>query len=142
MAELKYEQIFENNPKGLFIKLKARKPGETREVTYKTLFDTGAEVSGVTQKVVDDLGLEKVKEVSMVDANGNNFMRPTYKVDFIIPTKPDTYDFCDIEVPLATSTQREDILLGMNVLSQCSFSLVKGGHDYKLVLEIDIDKIS
>lgn len=142
MPNLKYEQTFGSNPKGLFIKLKARKPGETREVIYKTLFDTGAEISGVTQKVVDDLGLEKIKEVSMVDANGNTFMRPTYKVDLRIPTKPSTYEFRGVEVPLAASTQGEDILLGMNILSQCSFSLVKADADYKLILEIYPEKIS
>lgn len=141
MAELKYVQVFENNPKGLFIKLKANKPNENRVVTYKTLFDTGAEISGITQKVVEDLGLEKVKEIEMRDASGHVINVPTFDVIIVIPTEPSEFAF-HIEVPLAVSTQREDILLGMNILNQCSFSLEKGENDYKLTLEIDTDQIS
>jgi len=138
MAELKYEQVFENNPKGLFIRVKAKKTDENRVVSYKTLFDTGAEISGITQKVVDDLGLKKVKDIEMRDASGHIINVPTYYVDIVIPTKPSEFSF-HVEVPLAVSTQSEDILLGMNILSQCSFSLEKRENDYKLTLVIETD---
>jgi predicted aspartyl protease len=138
MAELKYKQVFENNPKGLFIKLKAKNPDENRVVLYKTLFDTGAEISGITQKVVDELGLKKVKDIEMRDASGHVINVPTYYVDIVIPTKPNEFSF-HVEVPLAVSTQSEDILLGMNILSQCSFSLEKRENDYKLTLEIETE---
>lgn len=139
MPTLEYKKTFDTNPKGLFLKLKAKKPDGNRELNYKALFDTGAEISGITQKVVDDLGLEKVKIVEMRDASGHIEMVSTFYIDIIIPTNPSVFIFNRVEVPLMRSTQGEDILLGMNILSQCSFSLKKEIDCYTLSLEIDTD---
>lgn len=121
MNEFIFKQEFAKEPSALFIKMSARKPSTELKRTYKALVDTGAQISGISEELVNDLALTKVKEVPMVDANGNTIMRPTFKVDLIIPGSPQEYCFLDVEVPLAGSTQGEKILLGMNILNKGSF---------------------
>lgn len=138
MGEFIFKKDFEKEPTGLFIKMKVRKDSEGREVTYKALVDTGAQISGISEKVVKDLKLAKVKEVEMGDANGKSFIRPTFLVDLIIPGEPQKFIFPHVEVPLAGSTQGEDILLGMNVLNKGSFQFENHDGIYSMTFKIQV----
>ncbi len=139
MKEFVFRQEFTNAPSGLFVKMYARKPSQERRKMYKALVDTGLQITGISKRIVDEFSLEKVREVDMVDANGNTHKRPTFLVDLIIPGSPEEYSFISVEAPLSTATQGEDILLGMNILKRGSFSFENLGEKYVMTFKININ---
>ncbi|MCG8624606.1 MAG: hypothetical protein MJE68_21750 [Proteobacteria bacterium] len=117
-----------------------KKPASIQEMrAYRALLDTGAQLSMLTQKVVDNEGLFPIGTDSIVGVGGVIANRPHYLVDIhltvphgVSQTDEDGQQEAAVferpfhEVTLALLQDIPysfDILLGMDILEKCYLSL-------------------
>lgn len=85
---------------------------------YVALWDTGATLSAISKKVVDDLGLVPFKPGMVYHAGGN---QPTnlYKINILLPSGLGFHTRTVMEAVLKDC----DMLIGMDIISQGDFAL-------------------
>ncbi len=89
---------------------------------YKSLWDTGANRSAVSQKVVSDLGLETVAYMQNYTAGGM-VLSSNHLVNLVLPNGIEIASLivscCDID--------GADVLIGMDVINKCDFAITNEG---------------
>lgn len=83
-------------------------------VSYKALWDTGANGTVVSEKIVKDLGLKPVGKTKCYHANGESIVNE-YIINLYLPNK--------VAIPLLRVTEGSltagfDVLIGMDVITQ------------------------
>lgn len=90
---------------------------------YTAIWDTGATGSVISQKVVEELGLQPAGFVPVYHAGGNS-MSPWYKVNIMLPNN---VGFSEIKVTQAILSD-VDVLIGMDIISLGDFSITNVNH--------------
>ena len=89
-----------------------------RARSYKALWDTGSDLTGITHKVVDQLGLRAIHELPLMTAGGER-MSKIYAVNLILPNglkKLIRAVECNMDDDI-------DVLIGMDVITQGDFAI-------------------
>ena len=93
---------------------------------YSAIWDTGATNSGITKKVVDDLGLKPTGLVEVSHAKGRS-MTNTYLVNIYLPSEVTIGQVRVTEVELLSDNlpegKRPQILVGMDVIGMGDFAV-------------------
>ncbi len=84
---------------------------------YNALWDTGASISGINKKVVDDLGLKKVNRILASSARGRRRMTDVYCCVIKIS---DALFYLPV---LMCNPSNADILIGMDIISRGDLAL-------------------
>ena len=86
--------------------------------TFRALWDTGANCSAISTRVVMLLGLVPVSKESMTHAGGQSIV-DIYSVGIVLPN--------NVLVPLVDVFESDfssfDVLIGMDIISQCDLSV-------------------
>jgi predicted aspartyl protease len=82
--------------------------------TVRAMVDTGATISGITSRMIDQMGLNPQREDEFTSANGNG-LSPIYVFDVVFPGGK---VFENIEAVEICGDGHSDFLIGMNILSQ------------------------
>ncbi len=120
-------------------------PGDTfdPQKTYDSLLDTGAQRSLISQKVVDDVGLDAIGDAYITPVNGTPIrsLRYRIRIDIPITTVQATEDGRQQEMetsvrgvnnieavlfPDQYQPANHDVLLGMDFLSALHFTMFRG----------------
>ena len=90
--------------------------------TFRALWDTGATCSAISARVVMLLGLMPVSKETVTHAGGQSVV-DIYSVGIVLPN--------NILVPLVDVFEGDfssfDVLIGMDIISQCDFSVSNVG---------------
>jgi len=95
-------------------------PNPIQTKPYFALWDTGASDSGITQKVIDELGLKKEND-KPIEVNGpdGKFMTDIYYCAIMLPNK---VVLSAVKV-FRNKISQADILIGMDIITQGDFAL-------------------
>ena len=86
---------------------------------YTAIWDTGATSSCITQRIVDDLGLQSVGSQRLSTANGF-VMSNTYLVAFMLPNNTLVENVLASCADLSPDT---DVLIGMDIITLGNFAV-------------------
>lgn len=92
-----------------------------RYYSDNTLWDTGAQVTVISQKVVEQLGLRPYSKGILVGIGGDNESK-TYLIHVLLPNG---FLACDVEA--YSGDIDDDILIGMDVISLTDFIITNVG---------------
>ena len=127
----------------------AHKPGEQNDTahTFMALLDTGAQASGISQTVVDKVGLTPISWGNVVGVSGV-VETPIFLLDIGITIAEQTqhpdgstiesvfgkaFEMRQVSLLDFGSQSQFDILLGMDVIMACNLS-IHSGHAYTLCI--------
>ncbi|MCL2261071.1 MAG: retroviral-like aspartic protease family protein [Fibromonadales bacterium] len=98
---------------------------------FNALWDTGAEGSVISERVVQMLGLEPTGKARVHHANGESIVN-TYSVYILLPNKVVFY------IPMATEgvLTVTDVLIGMDIISRGDFTITAPENKTKLSFQI------
>ncbi len=103
---------------------------DSSERSYGALFDTGAQRTMVSPKVVEEAGLEAISYTSIVPVSGKPIQTPKYRINLGIPiTQGSARLLVATELEVARLPYRPnnfDILLGMDFLTIFHFTMYDG----------------
>lgn len=95
-------------------------PGVTRQMhPFAGIWDTGASASAISQKVVDTCGLSPTGMTKVQTAAGVEDAE-TYLVNIALPN---SVGFAMLQVTKANLGDLNDVLIGMDIISQGDFSI-------------------
>jgi len=93
--------------------------GDCKKFTeYKAVWDTGATITSISEKIVGELGLQPVGVKKVHYVNGTDYV-PNYYVDIALPNK-----FIVPELIVVSGRcQEDDVLIGMDIINLGSFAI-------------------
>ena len=118
-----------------------RKPSHNKQ--WKAMWDTGSTLSGITQEIVDLLGLTPIKKLTAHTSNGSVLV-DVYKVSLVLPNN---IMVGNVAVSCNNMDDDIDVLIGMNVIRLGDFALTnkdrKSTFSFRVpsIEEIDFQKI-
>lgn len=86
---------------------------------FRSIWDTGATFSMVSQRVVHDLGLKTDGYVTLHHAGGEAVGVPTYRADFLLYNN---VQFADVRVGLV-NVRDIDVIIGMDIINRGDFAV-------------------
>lgn len=89
------------------------------EIKVKGLIDTGANGSCISRRLVEACRLEKKSAITVFSIQGESEV-PVYEVDFILPNDMKFENIPVMEIP---GSKNFDVIIGMNILSQCDVAI-------------------
>ncbi|GHS93434.1 hypothetical protein AGMMS50276_03910 [Synergistales bacterium] len=103
-----------------FAQLNLSNPASSGGKAYTAIWDTGATVTCITQKVVDDLGLVGLGKCKNITAGGA-IETTRHLIDLWLPNKVVILK-CDV-TKVELYALKADVLIGMDVISQGDFTI-------------------
>ena len=100
-------------------------PPDGPERTYAALVDTGAQITSISRKVVERLGMEPVDTVPIVYAGGNRQLHDKFWLYVGIPGVPDDGPAAPV-VQMEPGSADYDVILGMDVLARFHITISNG----------------
>lgn len=107
---------------------------------YQTLFDTGAQVTGISPRVVQELGLASIGDASITPASGKSVPTLRYRIRLDIPVQSirslpggQVIPFTDARgmalevVELPFQPNDFDVLMGMDFIALWHITTIVGG---------------
>ncbi|MDR1389467.1 MAG: retropepsin-like domain-containing protein [Treponema sp.] len=96
------------------------------------LWDTGAELSVISPKVVKKLELDIVDTVSIAGINGNS----KAEVAIVSIHFPNNAVIDDLRVAICSMSPGNELIIGMDAISQMDFAITNGGNQTQLSFAI------
>ena len=90
-----------------------------KSVRFKAIWDTGAELTVITERVVSECGLKESGKTELHGVHGSA-LTPTYLVDIILPNKVKVTEVTVAQAPL---TGDADVLIGMDIIGLGDFAV-------------------
>ncbi len=105
---------------------------------FKALLDTGAQVTMISKRAAKQIGLRPIGKVSVQGVSGTNYHNNyLFQVAFVIPTGAQNAGEIELSVhifykpvegaELSITGDQFDVLLGMDILSNCSLAIEGSG---------------
>ena len=88
------------------------------------IWDTGAQMSSISQRVAQELNLKPIPMVE-VHAAGNSYNSPVYKIDVMLPNK---VGVLGINVTESDNLQSCDMLIGMDIITLGDFVITNANN--------------
>ena len=107
---------------------------EHKALRLTSIVDTGTSHTAIALRHAQALGLQPVGTLPINDKDGAAVPYPLYRVDLVFSRQCFIRDQVVVGLPLPA----EDMLLGMDVLSQCRFVMGKA-QDGKYIAQITVD---
>lgn len=95
------------------------------KIKVKALIDTGANCSCISTRVISACKLQKSTSVKLISAQGISFSS-VYEADI---TLPNDIKFSDVSVMEIPGGSDFDVIIGMDILSQCDIALTNAQSD-------------
>lgn len=139
MSNNAYTKYFDNNTKSVISQCKisdyydfsSSNKSHPKFKNCSALWDTGAVVSVISEKLSKDLGIMPTGYTQMVHADGTSTVRTCY-INLLLPN--------NIEIQmlpvLQSNLQDTDFLIGMDVINMCDFAITH--KDTNMVFSFDI----
>ncbi|MCQ2198442.1 MAG: aspartyl protease family protein [Paludibacteraceae bacterium] len=99
-----------------------------RKFTDNALWDTGAQVTVISNRIVEELSLKPYSKGSVVGIGGDNEVQ-TYLIHVLLPNN---FLACDVEAYCGDI--EDDILIGMDIIALTDFVITNTGGNTKFIL--------
>ncbi len=94
---------------------------ECNDKIFTAIWDTGATNSVITRRLVEICNLKPVAVVKVKGVHGPSVLRSAYFIN--ITTLPNNFMFSEIKVIEGDLSEKEDILIGMDIITLGDFSI-------------------
>ena len=130
---VRYGELINSPEKDLLV----RNIKNNKTITCKAVWDTGAEVSGITEELAKKLELESPKSIEIAGVGVNPQWYDSYKVVLIDPDLKS--ELGTVEVAAVPTLGGPDFLVGMEIISKGDFAITN--KDNKTILSFSTPSV-
>lgn len=123
MRKMKFTKHYDSIITTIISTFNVWQSGNYNKVAVNGMWDTGADHTFISKRLVDKLELKPFKQI-IITHSGGNMLVPVFQIDLaVIDNENTVMTFYSIEAGMSVIRSEVDLLIGMDIISQGDFSI-------------------